>query len=299
MRTKIASLFSIALMFLLCGCLEFEEQSMSYRYDEKTDTLYIFQDYRGITTDSGGRLSADEVQQLESVLKTQRTFFFANWILEYNREELLKHRKELKNPPADETSKLNEEERKKYVELLDLALANVKVENGPFYFDTEKRLCGVQKVTVQKLSELIRSANSIIPLAVKDSIKDEENVALKAELVKMLDKRKEFIWLEKNTLNWVWPMTQADYDKNFGANGEEKHALEAFKHSGGRIEFNDNEVQFQIGATTDRVTTLAKPVAKEEKDYKGYKPNVVDGVRKRAVILEKFDVEAARKEFLK
>lgn len=299
MRTKIASLFSIALLFLLCGCLEFEEQSMSYRYDEKTDTLYIFQDYRGITTLSGGRLSADEVQQLESVLKTERTFFFANWILEYNREALLEHRKELKNPPADEASKLTEEERKKYVELLDLALANVKVENGPFYFDAEKRLCGVQKVTVQKLSELIRSANSIIPLAVKDSIKDEENVALKAELLNMLVKRKEFVWLDKNTLNWVWPMTQADYGKNFGVGGEEKHALEAFKHSGGRIEFNDNEVHFQIGATTDRITTLTKSVAKEEKDYKGYKPNVVDEVRKRAVILEKFDVEAARREFLK
>ena len=87
MRSKIAVFFSLGFLLLLCGCLEFEEQSMSYRYDEKTDTLYIFQDYRGIAASSGEKLSADEVQQLESVIKTERTFFFANWIFEFNREE--------------------------------------------------------------------------------------------------------------------------------------------------------------------------------------------------------------------
>lgn len=299
MRTKMASIFSFAVLVLLCGCLQFEEQSMSYRYDEKTDTLYIFQEYRGIAAGNGEKLSADEVQQLESVIKTERTFFFANWILEYNREGLVEYRNEVKHPPAGEKPEFSEEERKQLVELLDMALANIKVENGPFYFDAEKRLCGVQKVTVKKVSELIRSANKVIPLAIKDSAKDEEDAAVKAVLLKMLEKRKEFIWLEKNTLNWVWPMMQADYEKNFGIGGEEKHVTEAFKRSGGRIEFKENEALFQIGAPTDRITTLTKSVAKEEKDYKGYKPNAVEEVKKRAVILDKYDVEAARKEFLK
>jgi hypothetical protein len=115
----------------------------------------------------------------------------------------------------------------------------------------------------------------------------------------MLEKGKEFIWLEKNTLNWVWPMSQADYEKDFGVGGEEKHVTEAFKRSGGKIDFKENEAHFRIGAITDRTTSLTKPVAKAEKDYKGYQPNAVEEVKKRAVILEKFDVEAARKEFLK
>ncbi|MGV3756770.1 MAG: hypothetical protein ACO1QS_15410 [Verrucomicrobiota bacterium] len=299
MRTKIALIFSFALLVLLCGCLQFEEQSMSYRYDEKTDTLYIFQEYRGISAGQGEGLSEDEIRQLESVIKTERTFFFANWITEFDREALREHRNELKNPPADKKSELSEEERKLVLELLDLALANVKVENGPFYFDAEKRLCGVQKVTVKKVSELIRNANKVIPIVIKDSAKDEEDAADKAVLVKMLEKRREFIWLEKNTLNWVWPMTKADHEKNFGAGGEAQLAVEAFKRSGGSIEFKEDEVHFRIGTLTDRITTLAMPVAKAEKDYKGYKPNAVEEVKKRAVILEKFDVEAARKEFLK
>ena len=299
MRSKIAVFFSLGFLLLLCGCLEFEEQSMSYRYDEKTDTLYIFQDYRGIAASSGEKLSADEVQQLESVIKTERTFFFANWILEYNREALVEYHNALKNPLGGEESGWSEGKRKQFVELLDLALANVKVENGPFYFDAEKRLCGVQKVTVKKVSEVIRSANKVIPLAVKDSAQEEEDAAVKAVFLKMIEKRKEFIWLEKNTLNWVWPMTKADHEKNFGAGGEARLAVEAFKRSGGSIEFKEDEVHFQIGTPTDRITTLAMPVAKAEKDYKGYKPNAVEEVKKRAVILEKYDVEAARKEFLK
>ncbi len=299
MRSKIAVFLSLGFLLLLCGCLEFEEQSMSYRYDEKTDTMYIFQDYRGISAGQGEGLSEAEIRELESVIKTERTFFFANWIAEFDREALIEHQKELRNPPAEEKPQLSDEERKQLIELLDLALANVKVENGAFYFDAEKRLCGVQKVTVKKVSEIIRSANKVIPMVIRDSVKNEEDAAVKAVLVKMLEKRKEFIWLEKNTLNWVWPTIQAEYEKRFGAGGEETEIIEAFKSSGGRIEFKENEVHFRVGAPTDRVTSLVRPVAKAAKDYKGYKPNAVEEVKKRAVILDKYDVEAARKEFLK
>lgn len=299
MRTKIALILSFAVLALLCGCLQFEEQSMSYRYDEKTDTLYIFQEYRGISAGQGEGLSGDEIQQLESVIKTERTFFFANWIFEFNREAMLEAQNDLKGPATGDDSSLTSEERKQVLGLVELLLANVKVENGPFYYDASKRLCGVQKVTLKKVSEVVRKANEVMPIALKSVAQKQEDAADKAVLLKAAGKRKEFIRLEKNVMSFVWPMTQPEYEKAFGANTESPVVMAAFKKSGGKIEFKDDETHFSLGTPQDRVTTLSLPVAKAEKEYKGYKPNAVEEVKKRAVILERFDVEAKRKEFLK
>jgi len=299
MRTKIASIFAFTLLVLLCGCLQFEEQSMAYRHDEKTDTLYIFQEYRGISAGQGEGLSEDEIQQLVSVIKTERTFFFANWIFEYNREAMLEVQKELKGPATGDDPSLTSEERKQVLGLVELLLANVKVENGPFYYDASKRLCGVQKVTLKKVSEIVRKANEVMPIALKGVAQKQEDAAEKAVLLKAAVNRKEFIRLEKNVLSFVWPMTHPEYEKAFGDKAESPEVVSAIKKSGGKIEYKENEVHFQMGTPTDRITTMTMPVAKAEKDYKGYKPNAVEEVKRRAVILEKFDVEAARKEFLK
>jgi hypothetical protein len=299
MRTKIASILSFAVLVLLCGCLQFEEQGMSYRYDEKADTLYIFQEYRGICAGQGEGLSEDEIQQLESVIKTERTFFFANWIFEYNREAMLEVQKELKGPATGDDSSLTPEERNQVLGLVDILLTNVKVENGPFYYDASKRLCGVQKVALKKVSEIVRKANEVMPIALKGVAQKQEDAEGKAVLLKAAGKRKEFIRLEKNVLSFVWPMTQPEYEETFGAKTESPEVMAAFKKSGGKIDFKDDEVHFSLGTPQDHITTLSMPVAKAEKDYKGYQPNAVEEVKKRAVILEKYDVEAARKEFLK
>jgi len=310
MRTKIASVLSFAVLFLLCGCLEFDEQSMSYRYDEKSDTLYIFQDYKGIFGGEGKealtKARSDifgpqpEIEQLESVLTKERTFFFANWIAEFDREKLVEHRNELKNPPVDEQSKLSEEERKLLLALVESLLANVKVENAPFYFDAEKRLCGVQKVTVTKASEVIRSANRVMPVALKSIANEESTTAAeKALIFKAMENRKEFIKLEGNVFSFVFPMPRSEFEKVFGPHAEADLALQAFKKAGGKVEFKEDEIQISLGTPQNRITTLTLPVAKAEKDYQGYLPNAVEDVKKRAVILEKYDVEAARKEFLR
>lgn len=300
MRTKIATLFSLALLFLLCGCLEFEEQSMSYRYDEQTDTLYIFQEYRGIF---GGErkegLSSDEVEQLSSVLSIERTFFFANWIFEYNRANVQETQKELKGPAAADDASTTPEERKQLQDLAELLLANVKVENGPFYYDANRHLCGAQKVTIKQASKIIRSANLVMPLALRSLAKDDDQKDNRAVMLKAAERRKEFIRLEKNVLSVVWPVNKQDFDKVFGPAAEPLMMVTAFKKSGGKAEFKDDEMHLSMGTPQDRITTLTLPVAMAEKDYKDSLPNAVEEVKKRAVILDKFDLEAARKEFLK
>ncbi len=92
------TLLRIGLLLLACaisGCVEFQEQTMSYRYDKAADELRIFQDYRGIfgggdgaDSTPGTELSGREQGELASVLEGQRTFFFANWIFEYDREAM-------------------------------------------------------------------------------------------------------------------------------------------------------------------------------------------------------------------
>jgi hypothetical protein len=49
--------------------LECEQQTLTYRYDAKTDMLGIFQVYKGIFgADRNDGLSKDELEQLDSVL---------------------------------------------------------------------------------------------------------------------------------------------------------------------------------------------------------------------------------------
>ena len=105
---KKKTLHRFGLLLLACaisGCVEFQEQTMSYRYDKAADELRIFQDYRGIFgggdgADSlpGTELSAREQGELESVLEGQHTFFFANWIFEYDREAMETLREKLDGP---------------------------------------------------------------------------------------------------------------------------------------------------------------------------------------------------------
>jgi len=97
MKITTRFLLSLAALLFAPGCIEFAEQTMTYRHEAKTDTLYIFQDYRGIFgADKSDGLSDNELEQFNSVLKTQRTFFFNNWITEFNREEAIKTLAELR-----------------------------------------------------------------------------------------------------------------------------------------------------------------------------------------------------------
>lgn len=298
MLKKLSSLLILFLGIVLVGCLEFEEQTLSFRHDEKSDTLYIFQDYRGIY---GGEraegLSEGEREQLTSVLQKERTFFFANWIFEYDRERMLEMQKELKGPAGTDDS-LTGDERKQVLAFVELLLANVKVENGPFYYDASKRLCGVQKVTLKRVSEVIRQANLLMPMALKELAKDKNQENNKEALLKAAAKRKEFIKLQKNELSVIWPISRTDYEAGFNA-AEVPPTLASYRKSGGKVSFKDDEVTFTIGNQTDAVTTLSLPVTKADKDYKGYVANAQVEVKKQAVILDKFDMEAARKEFLK
>ena len=155
---------------LLTGCLDFEQQTLTYRYDAKTDTLRIFQAYQGIFGgDKPDGLSDQEQEQLQSVLTTPRTFFFANWIAEYDQNTVREALDDLKKPVAQPQSKRDLADRAGQEIFLKLLLENVRVENGDFHLDDQGKLGGVQRVTMTQFSKLVGAANGPIRVFVKET----------------------------------------------------------------------------------------------------------------------------------
>ena len=292
-NSRMLRVFALLPMLLLIGCLEFEDQTLSYRYDPAADTLRIFQDYHGIFgADDTAKVTAEEEEQLDSVLKGQRTFFFANWILEYNDEQLRERLKELKDPQKQK--EMTETARARLEKLLTLALENVHVENNGFYFDAKGRLCGSQKVTVTKVSKLIAAGNDVVRETIKaEAGKSETSAEDKAVLLKAEAGPGNFIHLQGSALTVRVPMSPRSYAEMMDPGSSDARLLAEFRRQGGRITTTNDMVTFGLGVPTNAETTLTLPMAK-----KPYVPNAVDAVRKRASIREKFDPASAARAFL-
>ena len=293
--SRILRLFVLLPMLWLTGCLEFEDQTLTYRYDASTDTLRIFQDYHGIFgADDVAKVTDAEVEQLDSVLKGQRTFFFANWILEYNREQLRELLEQLKDPQKRKEMKLSEPASAGYEKLLTLALDNVRVENNGFYFDAKGRLCGSQKVTVTQVTKLIAAGNDALREMIKaEAGKQETSAEDKAVLLKAEAGLEDFIQLQGSALTVRVPMTPREYAEMMDPGSSDARLLTEFRRQGGRITMTNDLATFGLGAPTKAVTALTLPMSKQH-----YVPNAVDAVRKRASIREEFDPASAARAFL-
>ena len=284
---------------LLAGCLEFEQQTMSYRYDNVTDTLRIFQDYHGIFgADAKGKagegLSAEEQEQLESVLKGQRTFFFSNWIEEYNREQFEQQLQELKIPEKRAELKLSETGLASLEKLLKLMRENVRVENGPFYLDGGKKLCGVQYVTVTRCSALIAAVNEFAPYFVKTQATEENRSEQdKAVALKFAGHLSPVVQLDGNALTVRWPMTRGGYDQDYGPSAKDAAKLAEARQAGLSFSFEEDTVIWKLGKPADAITRLTLSFSTNP-----YVPNLVGPAGKQHSIRETFDARAAANDFL-
>jgi hypothetical protein len=283
---------------LCTGCLDFTRETVTYRYDAKADTLRIFLVYHGIFgADGGADLSEREQSQLAEVLTGDRAFFFTNWILEYNRATIKKELERLNDPDeiAGKPAAIIAKQKKLY----DLLLAHVRVDNGPFFYDADRRLCGAQRLTVQKISVLLRAANELIReellrrgAASPDLEEGERQAALKA-----LAKEGDFLRLTGNRFSLRWPITGDDFEKSFGQDADKptKTLLAEFNRQGGHLAWEKGELFAHIGGTNSTPVTLALPVSQ-----KPYTPNAVAAIALRAqlTVLGKFDAPAAAKVFI-
>ncbi len=291
MLNKLSSFIALCCVLLLTGCLDYGQQTLTYRYDAKTDTLRVFQLYQGIFgEDKQDGLSEKELEQLQSVLSGQRTFFFANWIWEYDRSEVSKALVNLDKPDAAlDSSTCTRREG-----FLKLLMGNTRVDNGAFYMDEQGRLCAMQSVTVSRFSNLVAAGNlQIRDLLKLESNREDASPEEHALYLKSAKKPKPYIRVEGNQLRFHLPITRAAFEKSYGPNSSSAKQLEEFKRQGGQLAFANNEMKWGLGAPSDQATTLTLPVSE-----KPYIANALDAVKSRVAVLEKMDVAAAAKAFI-
>ena len=297
------TLHRIGLLLLACaisGCVEFQEQTMSYRYDKAADELRIFQDYRGIFgggdgPDSvpGAELSAREQGELESVLEGQRTFFFANWIFEYDREAMQTLREKLDGPEGPE---LTATETAKLKKLLDTAIANITITNGPFYFGDDGKLCGVQSVKISNWSEIVAEINHCKAILTKEFSKDDDITDADRKAIASFNANPDaqMLRIDGNSFTLRVPMSRASFDKMFVTESDHKQEADRLRAAGIQISWSDGAAIFRIGEADDETTRITLPVC--DKDYR---PNAIPAVQAaKQEIKKNFDPAAAARGFL-
>jgi hypothetical protein len=307
MKHMLLRFCSIALAIYLSGCIEFEEQTMSYHFDEASDSMRVFQDYRGIfgadaKGKAGAPLSGEERGQLESLIAGQRTFFFNNWIFEYDREtleqarvELDETRKKLKDPKLDEEVTLKESDIPKLENLIDIVLANVSIANGDFYLDASGKLCAAQSVTANNVSAILAALNQCGPISMNQySLKDNTSPADQMAIAKFAKNAKlKMIELDGNALLMRWPISQASYHEQFGAKPQDLAWLTKIREAGLGIAFADDIVTFTLGKKDDEITNLTLGFSNGK-----YTTNAIASARALHRVKARFDPIAAAEMFL-
>jgi hypothetical protein len=278
-RPRLLPVAALALAtLLLAGCIQFVEQTMSYRYDAASDTLLIYQRYTGISGESEeSGLSDNERAQLDSVLQGERTFFFNNWITELNLSAIRKHLQD--NPPgADDATKQAE------ATLIRLLAESVHISNGPFFLDDQGRLCGVQRVTVRNVTRLLAAGNALIRVELKAEAENETEADKKRLLLQAAAQPEPFITIEGNRIQVRFP-----WDEHLEEDESYKRLHAEFDRQGGSFTVADGWLTATLGARDSVRETLTLPFWDQKKLAHAGTPNAVPYVTQQVGLATAFD----------
>jgi hypothetical protein len=285
---RLLNFLLLLLLFSFSSCIEFEQEKLTYVHDEEKDELSVTLTYEGIfgNLDKGeysqknrddvathDSLNLLQIDQLESVLKEKRAFFFSNWIAEYSKPSVEKILKSIIK--GNEHGKFGDPEKK----LIKLLLKNVEVQNIGFYKNKMGKLCGGQTLKISNISQVIASANEVIQrqiIAHIPHLRKElvENVpsAWSEKTIDLIEKklkgRFEFIRLEGNLMSFSTIMAEAEQKKLTDSSLKDLP-------SGARVEFRDESIVILVGSESDEVVQVSK------KCFDGYQPNALNYVREQ------------------
>ena len=297
----------ILFSFGLSSCIEFEQEKLTYIHDEERDELRITLTYEGIfgNLDKGEysqknrddvatheSLNLLQIDQLESVLREKRAFFFNNWIAEYSKSSVEKMLKSIIK--GNKHGKFGDPENK----LIELLQKNVEVQNIGFYKNKMGKLCGGQTLKICNISQVLASANEVIQRQITAHIPQlrkelSENVpsAWSKRTIDLIEKklkgRFEFIRLEGNLITFSAIIAEAEQKKLTD------NSLKDLPSST-RVEFSDEGIDILIGSKSKKVVHLSK------KCFDGYQPNALNYVRDRHsdLLLTKKQVDNQFRTFL-
>jgi hypothetical protein len=285
---RLLNFLLLLLLFSFSSCIEFEKEKLTYVHDEEKDELRVTLTYEGIfgNLDKGeysqknrddvathDSLNLLQIDQLESILKEKRAFFFSNWIAEYSKPSVEKILKSIIK--GNEHGKFGDPEKK----LIKLLLKNVEVQNIGFYKNKMGKLCGGQTLKISNISQVIASANEVIQrqiIAHIPHLRKElvENVpsAWSEKTIDLIEKklkgRFEFIRLEDNLMSFSTIMAEAEQKKLTDSSLKDLP-------SGARVEFRDESIVILVGSESDEVVQVSK------KCFDGYQPNALNYVREQ------------------
>ena len=261
---------------------------MTYIHDEEKDELRVTLTYEGIfgNLDKGEysqknrddvatheSLNQLQIDQLESVLREKRAFFFSNWIAEYSKPSVEKMLKSIIK--GNKHGKFGDPENK----LIELLHQNVEVQNIGFYKNKMGKLCGGQTLKICNISQVLASANEVIQRQIVAHIPQlrkelSENVpsAWSARTIDLIEKklkgRFEFIRLEGNLMSFSTIIAEAEQKKLTDTSLKDLP-------SGARVEFRNAGIDILIGCKSKKVVHLSK------KCFDGYQPNALNYVREK------------------
>src|SRR5688572_25856156 len=175
----------LAIAFAASGCLEFEEQDVTFAYDAERDRFDVQIVYRGVFASEEKKLlwergadGIDEAEhQLDELLAGRRTFMLS-WItvVPFDLDEMAESLRD---------------------DLLRQALlAGIAIDQGEFFRDEHGRLCAWQRLRIERFTEFVQLFDkyvrrSLVPLEDRRDLlatfeldDEESRVRLERALVK-------------------------------------------------------------------------------------------------------------------
>lgn len=269
------------------GCIDFDQQLLSYRYDQQADTLRIFQLYEGIHAEKKAAPVKSEIDELRSVVCGERSFLFTNWIYEFHRSGMeAQRRKVLKEAeeagPGPERTAMTI-----YARLIELLLAAVQVDNGQFFINPAGELSGFQFVSVTGVSRLLPQVNrELVRLAATDELEkfsDADRKRIRAV--------RQWISIDGNEIRLRRPLPYADVvDKP-------ARGFPVMGDLGGNVLSNYDEpfAELILGRRHSDTTSLIKP----RTQYRRPDDELIAYVKKTYGLATGVDVSGLRNEFLR
>ena len=292
MVVRLAALLGISLIFAGCtSCIEFDKQTMVFRHYPKTDTLVIWQQYEGIHGDGeGDELRDEEIEQLESVLQGQRTFFFANWIFEYDGKAVKQYIQDLKEELKEGAADKDPAQLRSLIASLELLQKSIDIYNVSFYLNKQGQLSAAQQVTLRNVSKHIKAANAFLRSLIVIGELDADDELTKLLLDKSVEDEMEYISLVGQRLRVQWPMSA----KQFMQLDLDEDAVKKFTQTGGTVKHANGSLWVEIGKVQSADTTVSMRLSDAE-----FKNNAARYVGKRVGIDRKFDSAKARAAFFR
>jgi hypothetical protein len=257
----------VLIALLSTACIEWDRQVMTYRYDRKTDTLLIFQDYQGIYgADQEEQISDSEAKQIKSVLEGERTFFFANWILELNLDSLrdgLVDLRDRSGETVDEDVMLRH-----LVTVMEMVLKNSEIENGDFYLDGKERLSAVQRVRIRNVSKILPLVNVVLKAYYQsEASKTPEDMDKQTYYNAVRTGDWNFVEFNGNQIRFKFPLSDEEFAESFPQTSDSPNDLAVWKRQGVDISHKNGTVFGWIGRPTDKATRVDRdPFEKTYRD---------------------------------